>query len=751
MTAGLMNGKQDILREYFGHTAFRQGQEELIDALLSGRDVMGVMPTGAGKSMCYQIPALLLDGITVVVSPLISLMKDQVNSLIQSGVRAAYLNSSLTPAQYDAAISNAGRGMYKIIYVAPERLCTPSFLALAGRIRISLIAVDEAHCVSQWGQDFRPSYLKIPEFLDRLGYRPTLGAFTATATAQVRADMTAMLGLIDPLCVTTGFDRKNLYFGVEHSAEKLERVKSIIKEAPGRSGIIYCSTRKNVEEVCDKLNAAGIPCTRYHAGLSDAERRQNQDDFIYDRVRVIAATNAFGMGIDKSDVSFVIHYNMPKDIESYYQEAGRAGRDGSEARCILLYSGRDVRTNQFLIENQNDNPELDDVAREALKQKGLMKLRRMTDYCNTTGCLRQFILDYFGDKEPCTCGNCSACTGETELTDVTLEAQKILSCIYRLHQRNQRFGAAMIAKILKGSEDERIRQFDLTTLSTYGIMRDSTEVRIKTIIRYLTAEGYITEGDFHTLTLTRKSAEVLMQHKEVKMRLPAERRKKKAARKKRDGIYSYDTKLFDRLRNVRNQLALEIHMPAYIVMTDASLKDMCVKLPRNETELLEVSGVGRAKQEKFGRFFVAEIRSYLNDQPDTEKGKLQNPGDVSITEYVRAGAYKLKPTDREMSLSELCEDILTQLGVSAVKKPLRSAIKQWLISENYLTERYEDGKKITDTTILSEEAGILRTRKISAAGTVYTAVVYPAQAQEFVFENLEEIAALAEEEKGEDQ
>ena len=328
--------KYKVLYDFFGHKCFRNGQEDIIDHILSGIDVLGVMPTGAGKSMCYQIPALLFDGITVVVSPLISLMKDQVNSLIQSGVRAAYLNSSLSSSQYAAAMKNAENGAYKIIYVAPERLCTPSFISLAAKVKISMLAVDEAHCVSQWGQDFRPSYMKIPEFLQRLPYRPVVSAFTATATAQVRDDIIKMLGLHEPYCITTGFDRENLYFGVIHPKDKYGEVKRLVEENKDKSGIVYCSTRKNVEAVCDRLIADGFSATRYHAGLSDEERRRNQDDFIFDRCRVIVATNAFGMGIDKSNVSYVIHYNMPKNIESYYQEAGRAGRDGAEAKCVLL-------------------------------------------------------------------------------------------------------------------------------------------------------------------------------------------------------------------------------------------------------------------------------------------------------------------------------------------------------------------------------------------------------------------------------
>lgn len=381
--------KYDILKEYFGHDSYRMGQEEIIDSILSGRDVLGIMPTGAGKSICYQVPAMLMDGITIVISPLISLMKDQVSALVSSGINAAYINSSLTPAQYREVFQRAYMNVYKIIYVAPERLNTAEFLSFAEYVKISMITVDEAHCVSQWGQDFRPSYLKIVEFIERLSYRPILSAFTATATGDVRSDICNILKLIDPYVITTGFDRKNLYFGVLKPKNKYLRLKELLTGYKEKCGIIYCISRKKVEEICEKLNSDGYSATRYHAGLTDSERRKNQDDFIYDRKLIMVATNAFGMGIDKSNVSFVIHFNMPKNLESYYQEAGRAGRDGGQADCILLYSGADVTTNKFLIENSREsNQELSDEALERVIQKDYERLRAMTFYCSTNECLR---------------------------------------------------------------------------------------------------------------------------------------------------------------------------------------------------------------------------------------------------------------------------------------------------------------------------------------------------------------------------
>ncbi|MBQ8965470.1 DNA helicase RecQ [Ruminococcus sp.] len=736
--------KYSVLRDFFGHTDFREGQQPLIDSLLCGRDAVGIMPTGAGKSMCYQIPALMLDGITIVISPLISLMKDQVNSLIQSGVRAAYLNSSLTPQQYNAALGNAMRGMYKLIYVAPERLCTPSFLELARNVRISLVAVDEAHCVSQWGQDFRPHYMRIPEFLAQLPYRPTVGAFTATATEQVRLDIIRLLGLNDPLCITTGFDRQNLYFGVIQAKDKYAQAKKIIKENKGSCGIIYCATRKAVEEVSERLTADGIACTRYHAGLSPEERKQNQDDFIYDRVELIAATNAFGMGIDKSNVGFVLHYNMPKNIENYYQEAGRAGRDGSEAKCILLYSARDFMTNKFLIENSNDNPDLDDEALEELHKRDMMKLRKMSDYCNTGRCLRQFILDYFGEKRQCSCGNCSNCLGETELTDVTVEAQKILSCVYRLHQRNLKFGTVVVSAILKGSGNDKIKKFGLENLSTYGIMKEDSTTRIRTIMRFLQAEGYLADSEHSTITLTRRAAEVLMQHKQVMMRMPKTGRADKAERtrtKTPSGeIGAFDRELFERLRALRSKLAAQISMPAYIIFNDAALRQMCVLMPVTQSAFLEVPGVGKVKQEQYGSYFTAEIAAYLRENPDK---KNTAPGTVGesggLAGLIKNGAESLQGVDTELSLTQLGDEILTQLGLSAEKKPVTEAIRSWLINENYLTEKIENGRKRLSVTILSEEAGIVEREKISSINRAYKTVVFPKTAQEFVFENLGEI------------
>ena len=737
--------KLGLLKEYFGHDSFRKGQEGVIDAILSGRDVMGIMPTGAGKSVCYQIPALMSEGIAIVVSPLISLMKDQVNSLIQSGVSAAYLNSSLTQQQYDTAIQYASRGAYKLIYVAPERLCTPSFLNLASKVRLSLIAVDEAHCVSQWGQDFRPSYMRIPEFLTRLGRRPPVAAFTATATAAVRDDIIRMLGLREPYSVTTGFDRENLKFSVAAPKDKLSETLEVIRRNRGRSGIIYCSTRKKVEELCEKLKQKGISCTRYHAGLPDEERRSNQDDFIYDRVPLIVATNAFGMGIDKSNVGFVLHYNMPKNIESYYQEAGRAGRDGEKAECVLLYSPQDVRTNTFLIENSSDNADIDEETAAMLRSRDMERLRQMTFYSTTRACLREFILNYFGEHTDNYCGNCSNCLAAFEERDITVDAQKILSCIYRLAQRNTAVGASTLADILKGSRAEKIRSRSYDTLSTYGIMKDTPAQRIRSMIVHLEHLGYIiqTGGEYSVLKLTAASRKVLTGGEKVRMKLPKEE-KKARIRTVSDGIYAFDHGLFDRLKELRAALAAEARLPAYIIFTDKALRDICVKLPQTQEELLDCSGIGRSKQERYGKRIISTVKEYLEDQGgeraslSEQRAKMQiASGDAMLFKLIRFNKAKLRPAEGELTPEMLCERMLECLGISADRKKLRSALDKWLIRNGYMT-RGSDTKE-PGLTILSEEAGLRNAERLSASGKYYTQTVISPEGQSFIFENIDEI------------
>ena len=603
-----MRDKLSVLKEYFGHDSFREGQDRITDSLLGGRDVLGIMPTGAGKSICYQVPALMFDGITIVVSPLISLMKDQVSALVQSGVAAAYINSSLTHAQYLKVLQNTESGKYKIIYVAPERLCAPAFLGICRNLNISMVAVDEAHCVSQWGQDFRPSYLKIPDFIDALNSRPVVGAFTATATGAVRDDIKTLLRLVSPLVVTTGFDRPNLFFSVMQPKNKSIELMKLIKERKNESGIVYCSTRKAVEEVCELLQKNGFAATRYHAGLDENERRRNQDDFVYDRATIMVATNAFGMGIDKSNVSFVIHYNMPKNMESYYQEAGRAGRDGRSADCTLLYSAKDVRTNQFLINNSEPNPDLTEDEQEEVRRRDRARLKQMTFYCTTHKCLRKFILEYFGDKGPERCEKCSNCLSNHENTDITVDAQKIMSCVART---GQRYGKKAICDVLRGSKNERLISAGLSRQSTYGIMADCPEKRLRDIIDHLCENGYMTaQGDeYPILKLAPKSCGVLTGQETLRMMLEIPQKKKAAAVK--DALLpSADEKLLAALKDLRKSLAMRQSIPAYVVFTDATLVDMCRLKPKTQEEFMEVSGVGQAKSQRYGEVFLAVIAEF---------------------------------------------------------------------------------------------------------------------------------------------
>lgn len=615
--------KPAMLKEYFGYTDFRPGQEELIDSILSGRDVLGVMPTGAGKSMCYQLPALLLPGLTLVVSPLISLMKDQVNALTQAGIPAAFLNSSLSDEQYREAFRRARAGKYKIIYVAPERLETESFIRFAEETHISLIAVDEAHCVSQWGQDFRPSYLKIVNLIDQLSYRPVIGAFTATATAEVKTDVIRILKLNNPLSVTTGFDRKNLYFEVAKPKTKALYLRKLISERQNSSGIVFCATRAAVEKVCEDLRQCGFSVTRYHAGLSDAERKQNQEDFIYDRCRVMVATNAFGMGIDKSNVSFVIHFNMPKNLESYYQEAGRAGRDGSPADCILLYSGGDIQTAKFLIQNSDENTELSEKARETLLLRDMDRLNKMIAYCKTNNCLRKYILNYFGEASPGGCNNCGNCKSEYSELDITTEAQKILSCVARVDKtRSYGLGVTLYVQVLRGSRAQRISQLGLEKLPTYGIMKSLSEQKILELIDYLVSDGYLqsTSDNHPVLHLAEKASNVLFHNEPVTMALkePAApvRRSTKPTPKPVSGsksapVHEDESELLSALKALRNRLAHEANVPSYVVFSNSTLDDMAEKRPQTLAALLEVSGVGEIKAQRYGDKFLKTIAEFL--------------------------------------------------------------------------------------------------------------------------------------------
>lgn len=604
--------KNQILKQYFGYDSFREGQETLIDSILSGRDAFGIMPTGSGKSLCFQIPALMMEGITLVISPLIALMKDQVAALNQVGVFAAFLNSSLTASQYHKALSFAKEGKYPIIYVAPERLVTEEFLDFARNARIAMVAVDEAHCVSQWGQDFRPSYLKIVDFINQLPMRPVVSAFTATATKEVREDIIDILMLREPEVVTTGYDRPNLYLGVQAPKDKYGAVKNFIDTHPNQSGIIYCQTRKLVEEVCDRLGRDGISVTRYHAGLSDKERHQNQDDFIFDRYQVMVATNAFGMGIDKSNVRFVLHYNMPKSIEELYQEIGRTSRDQEPGECILFYSGQDVVMNQFFIDNNQDNQELDDLTRRIVTERDRERLKKMTYYCFTNECLRDYILRYFGEYGSNYCGNCVNCLTQFETVDVTEIAKALIGCV---SSSRQRYGVNVIIDTVHGANTAKIRQYRMDANPYYAALAKTPSYKLRQVVNHLMLKEYltVTNDEYSIVKLTADSEKLMESHEPVMMKMakeqePALREKtvKKAKKPKLAGVEltQQDEALFEKLRRLRAEIAKEEKVPPYIVFSDKTLVHMCAVKPKTKTEMLTVSGVGEFKYDKYGERFM---------------------------------------------------------------------------------------------------------------------------------------------------
>ena len=605
-----------ILKSVYGYSAFREGQEDVIGAILDGRDVLGVMPTGAGKSLCYQIPALAMEGCAIVISPLISLMKDQVNALTQAGVPAAFLNSSLSERQTAAALSNARGGKYKIIYVAPERLLTERFLSLAAEMNLSMIAVDEAHCISQWGQDFRPAYLDIPEFIRRLPARPRLCAFTATATERVRADIRRLIGLREPLELVTGFDRPNLYYRVLRPANKREALTELLNGYRGMSGIIYCATRRQVEEICDSLKRDGFRAARYHAGLSDDERRRNQDAFAMDDSGVMVATNAFGMGIDKSDVRFVIHYNMPKDIESYYQEAGRAGRDGERADCVLLYSAQDMITQSFFIDHMGEESNLSPEDAAKLREQARARLIAMQGYCRTDGCLRAYILRYFGEKTAGKCDRCGNCARPAAQIDVTPVALNVVKCV---SECGQRFGASVVAAVLAGSREERLLQYRLDRLNSYGALSQYERASISQLIDRMVEKGFLKRvGDEYPILKLGANARALVDGS-MRMKdysLPAVKgetaKKRRAARatKREAEVTTESEALFQALRKLRTKIAEEKRVPPYVVLTDAALRDMSAKRPHSREDMLLVSGVGEAKMKAYGERFLQEIAKF---------------------------------------------------------------------------------------------------------------------------------------------
>lgn len=617
--------KHKLLKDVFGHSEFRPGQEESIDCLLSGRDLLSVMPTGAGKSICYQLPALMVSGITVVVSPLISLMKDQSMSLTQNGVDAAFLNSTLSTEEYIGTLKLAEIGALKILFVAPERLETEYFQRFAEKKEISMVIIDEAHCVSQWGQDFRPSYLHIAQFIAGLPKRPVVGAFTATATDRVKADIKKQLGLISPYEITTGFDRPNLYFQVIHAETKNKPriLTELLNKFGDRNGIVYCSTRRQTEEVTAICRAAGVETVMYHAGMNDADRLQSQEDFIYDRARVMAATNAFGMGIDKSNVGFVIHYSMPKSPEAYYQEAGRAGRDGTAADCVLMYSPADVNTAEYFIKNMVGEGLTPAELAEA-KRQDRRRLGAMIEYCTTTDCLRTYLLKYFGE-ECKSCSGCSNCGAEFRDEDITDAAQRIISCVFRLSQRGLRFAAGTICSVLRGVSTKKMSVFKLENLSTYGIMAGYNRRRLTEIIDYLVRTGYLyrNEEEYRCIYITEKGHRAVKEREKITMKVAV----KAAAAELQQGIapkkedkkglapaQGADNELFLRLKGVRSSIAAKERVPVYIVFSNAALEEMAAKMPVSKAEFLQINGVGEAKLARYGALFIDEIKAFMEEK-----------------------------------------------------------------------------------------------------------------------------------------
>lgn len=741
--------KYQIMKKYFGYTHFREGQEDVINYILSGKDAVGIMPTGAGKSMCFQLPAMMLPGITLVISPLISLMKDQVQALIASGIPAAFMNSSLSFTQMTLALNHARNGKYKIIYVAPERLELEEFISFAKDANISMVTIDEAHCISQWGQNFRPSYLKISAFIDQLPVRPIISAFTATATTDVKHDMIRLLRLHQPLVVVTGFDRQNLYFDVQKPRNKDAYLKNYIHRKQNSSGIVYCSTRKSVEDVCAMLLMDGIDATRYHAGLSDEERSRNQDDFLYDRKQVMVATNAFGMGIDKSNVSFVIHYHMPKSIEHYYQEAGRAGRDGSESECLVLYGDQDVVLNRLLIDKQSEWEEMDAAMLEIVKGKDRERLQKMTYYCHTTGCLRAYILRYFGETVYGDCGKCSTCESTYHELDITIHAQIILSCIVRLQER---YGISMILDTLRGSKSAKMKQTGCDRISTYGVMSDLKSAYIKEVIHNLILKGYIlvTDSEYPILKLGIQAKDILYNKKTETMKtsfnsssiLTANKEKiatKQTRKTKAMDNSGIDHELFEQLRKMRHEIALHKKVPAFHIFTDATLLDMAAKKPANEAEFLNVSGVGEVKLASFGLRFLEVIAAHQKGLPST-KQPIRN-SELSFSELCDVIQRDFVIHPQPVTISIICDRINYALLIHRFNSITPKAINDFLIKQGILKTEDKDGKKNRIPTDKGNEIGIQAVEKKSKQGESYIQNQFDVQAQQYVIDQIKEILA----------
>ncbi|QAA31597.1 DNA helicase RecQ [Clostridium manihotivorum] len=685
----------EILNKYFGYNSFRPGQKEIIDEILKGNDTVAIMPTGGGKSICYQVPAMIIEGLTIVVSPLISLMKDQVDAIRDIGIESAYINSTLSNKEIDEIFETALSGKLKILYVAPERLETSQFLNLVSTIEVGFVAIDEAHCVSQWGHDFRTSYRFIKSFINILNKRPIVAAFTATATSEVREDIAKLLGLQQPKVFISGFDRENIKINIIKGANKKHFILDFIKENLESAGIIYAATRKEVDSIHEYLSSKNISCTRYHAGLSDDERSRNQEDFVYDRYNVMIATNAFGMGIDKPNIRYVIHYNMPKNIEGYYQEIGRAGRDGEESQAILLFSPGDIHTQKYIIDIGTGN--------EIRKVNEYKKLQNMTDLVYSNDCYRKYILNYFGEEYDKKCNKCSNCEVEGELTNKTLDAQKVLSCVYRMKRP---YGVTVLIDTLRGSENKKIKDIGFHKLSTYGIMKDYSKDDLKNFINTLVSHRILAydEGEYPVVRLNERSMSVLRGEEEVWFKEIQKAKK-----------IVEDNSLFEILRNLRREIAVEEKVPPYIVFGDATLKEMSSRFPKNLEQLGDISGVGELKLNKYGERFVNTIASYLEENQlevsfeykkkeksvrstsasresdETHSEKLMKQKENSSNKEVKKKSY--------MITIEMLRDKLSLLSIAKEREITISTICSHL--EQYVLEGNEIDFQIDFTDVLS--------------------------------------------------
>ncbi|MFG6327652.1 MAG: DNA helicase RecQ [Lachnospiraceae bacterium] len=743
--------KQETLKKYFGYSEFRKGQEELIDNILSKRDVLGILPTGAGKSLCYQIPALMLEGITVVVSPLISLMKDQVRALNEAGVHAAYINSSLTENQIRKAMEYAMEGRYKIIYAAPERLETSDFIRLARTTDISMVTIDEAHCISQWGQDFRPSYLKIVSFINNLRKRPVISAFTATATREVKDDITCVLGLEQPYVYAGGFDRENLYFSVQKPKNKLKYVSEYIKSHNDESGIIYCATRKNVEKVYDSLLSEGVAAAMYHGGLSGSERNDNQEAFIYDVKPVMVATNAFGMGIDKSNVRYVIHYNMPQSMENYYQEAGRAGRDGETAECVLLYSGQDVMINRLLIESKDVNSDFTPEQTAAVKEHDELRLQQMNKYCMTTECLRSYILNYFGEYINARCENCSNCQMEYEETDRTEEAKAVISCVSEL---GQRFGINVVAGTLHGHKRAKLMEYHVDRYNSYGKLENISEEDIKHIINRMIEENIltVTQDKYSVIKLKERARDFLFGNerfiiKQIKADDISEAVKSRSRQRRSDVLNGRGLDLFESLRELRLTIAKEESVPPYIVFSDKTLTDMCIKIPFTKEEMLDVSGVGENKYEKYGERFISAIFDFTGGRKEKtyfgsdEVSDIPKQVTVKKTKQPKEEFYVTERQAASFPYSEkyLATEIAVKLTETAdtekVKKLTGADIFRYVKANGWADEVYIERRRTRVVYDSGLEKGIFLDKRVSAKGKEYEDIYYSEKAQKIIVEH----------------